>query len=602
LLHFAVMQSWPDARSEYPRRIAFWSEAIARGERIHNLVANLRLAAAGAGAVVVWLAFVRDAISPAWILAPLAGFIALVAIHARVLERKERAARARRLYERGVDRLEGRWAGSGPDGARFLADHPYARDLDVFGHGSLFQLLDTARTEAGEDTLADWLRRPSTIDEILARQTAVVELAPQVEFREALAVIAAEAHVGRTSALDRWSALSPVGLSVAVGALFAACGAVTAVLVTAVLMGRAPASVVLSWLLIEIAVAARWRRQVADAVHRIDTASDDLSLFRELLETIEGAVFVAPWLAALHARLVCGGVRPSRQIARLQSFTSLLNQFQHNPYFRVIGTPLLVGAVLAVAIDRWHAAHGRALAGWLRAVGELEALASLATYAYEHPAHPFPTLTTAGPAFDAKAIAHPLLSEEAVPNDVGLGGPGPQVLIVSGSNMSGKSTLLRAVGVNVVLGLAGAPVRAASLVLSPVVLGATIKVEDSLLAGQSRFYSEILRIRDIVETARGTLPLLFLLDEILHGTNSYDRRIGAEAIVRALVEAGAIGLITTHDLALTELASTLGRRAANVHFEDRIVDGKMVFDYRMREGVVERSNALALMRAIGLDV
>jgi MutS domain V len=592
-----------EARSEYPRRIAFWREAIARGERIHNLVSNLRLAAAGAAAAVAWLAFVRDAISPAWTLAPLAGFIVLVAVHARVLERKERAARARRLYERGVDRLEGRWAGSGPDGARFLADHPYARDLDVFGHGSLFQLLDTARTEAGQDTLADWLCRPAVIGEILARQAAVVELAPRVEFREALAVIAAEAHVGRTSALDRWAALSPVGLSVAVGALFAASGAVTAVLVTAALMGRAPASVVLTWLLIEIAVAARWRRPVADAVHRIDTASDDLGLFRELLETIEGAVFVAPWLAALHARLVCGGVRPSRHIARLQSLASLLDQYQHNPYFRVIGTPLLVGAVLAVAIDRWHAAHGRALAGWLKAVGELEALASFAAYAYEHPADPFPTLTTAGPVFDARAIAHPLLSEsEAVPNDVGLGGQGPQVLIVSGSNMSGKSTLLRAVGVNVVLGLAGAPVRAVSLVLSPVALGATIKVEDSLLAGQSRFYSEILRIRGIVETARGPLSLLFLLDEILHGTNSYDRRIGAEAIVRALVEAGAIGLITTHDLALTELAATLGRRAANVHFEDRIVDGKMVFDYRMREGVVERSNALALMRAIGLDV
>jgi len=375
------------------------------------------------------------------------------------------------------------------------------------------------------------------------------------------------------------------------------------VLVTAAFMGRAPGSVVLAWLLIEIAVAARWRRQVADAVRRIDTASGDLSLFRELLETIEGAVFEAPWLAALHERLVSGGVRPSRHIARLQSIASLLDQYQHNPYFRAIGTPLLVGGVLAVAIDRWHLAHGRALAGWLKAVGELEALASFATYAYEHPADPFPTLTTAGPVFDAKAIAHPLLSgSEAVPNDVGLGGTGSQVLIVSGSNMSGKSTLLRAVGVNVVLGLAGAPVRAASLVLSPVALGATVRVEDSLLAGESRFYSEILRIRAIVEIARGPLPLLFLLDEILHGTNSYDRRIGAEAIIRALVEAGAIGLITTHDLALTELVSTLGHRAANVHFEDRIVDGKMVFDYRMREGIVERSNALALMRAIGLDV
>src|SRR5260370_14905031 len=170
----------------------------------------------------------------------------------------------------------------------------------------------------------------------------------------------------------------------------------------------------------------------------MDTASDGLSLVRGLVETIEGAVFGAPWLAALRARLVRDGVRPSHHIARLQSFASLLDQYQHNPYFRVLATPLLVGGVLAVAIDRWHLAHGRALAGWLKAVGELEALASFATYAYQRPADPFPTLTTVGPVFDAKAIAHPLLAEsEAVPNDLGLGGHGPPVLIVNGSNMSG---------------------------------------------------------------------------------------------------------------------------------------------------------------------
>ena len=183
-----------------------------------------------------------------------------------------------------------------------------------------------------------------------------------------------------------------------------------------------------------------------------------------------------------------------------------------------------------------------------------------------------------------------------------LGGDHPHVIVVSGSNMSGKSTLLRSVGVNVVLALAGAPVRASALRLSPLVLGATLKVEDSLEAGRSRFYAEILRIRTIADAARGPVPLLFLLDEILHGTNSYDRRIGAEAIVRALAEGGAIGLVTTHDLALTELPSRLSVPAVNMHFEDRLEDGRMVFDYRMRPGVVEHSNALALMRAIGLEV
>jgi DNA mismatch repair ATPase MutS len=168
--------------------------------------------------------------------------------------------------------------------------------------------------------------------------------------------------------------------------------------------------------------------------------------------------------------------------------------------------------------------------------------------------------------------------------------------------MSGKSTLLRAIGLNVVLALSGAPVRATHLSLTPLAIGATLRVEDSLQEGHSRFYAEILRMRGIVDICRGPIPLLFLLDEILHGTNSHDRRIGAEGIVQALVNAGAIGLMTTHDLALTELVSTLGSLASNVHFEDRIEDGRMVFDYRMRGGVVEHSNALELMRAVGLDV
>jgi DNA mismatch repair ATPase MutS len=232
----------------------------------------------------------------------------------------------------------------------------------------------------------------------------------------------------------------------------------------------------------------------------------------------------------------------------------------------------------------------------------VEALEAIATYAYEHEGQPFPTVTDAV-VFHAVAVAHPLLpAESAVANDVRLGGDGPRVIVVSGSNMSGKSTLLRAVGLNVVLALAGAPVRAKALTLAPVAIGATLRVDDSLEEGYSKFYSEILRIRAIVDAANASPPLLFLLDEILHGTNSYDRRVGAEAIVRALVDAGAIGLITTHDLALTELPGRFDGLAANTHFEDRLEDGRMVFDYRMRPGVVEHSNALALMRAIGLDV
>jgi DNA mismatch repair ATPase MutS len=243
------------------------------------------------------------------------------------------------------------------------------------------------------------------------------------------------------------------------------------------------------------------------------------------------------------------------------------------------------------------------VAAWLTSVGECESLAALGTYAFEHPADPFPSLEEGEVVFDAADLGHPLIHVSvAVRNDVRLGGASPHVLMISGSNMSGKSTLLRAAGVNVVLALAGAPVRATRLRLSRLVLGSALHVEDSLQEGHSRFYAEILRIRGVVDLARGPVPVLFLLDEILGGTNSHDRRIGAEAIVRALAQTGAIGLVTTHDLALTQLVSSLGVPAANVHFEDRLEDGRMIFDYRMRPGVVEHSNALALMRAVGLDV
>jgi DNA mismatch repair ATPase MutS len=259
-----------------------------------------------------------------------------------------------------------------------------------------------------------------------------------------------------------------------------------------------------------------------------------------------------------------------------------------------------------VAIDRWHGAYGPRVVLWLKAIGELEALSALGTYAFEHSHDPFPILAESGPLLVARALGHPLMIDAAsVRNDVVLGGGAPGIIVISGSNMSGKSTLLRSVGVNVVLAQAGAPVRATELTLSPLAIGATLKVEDSLQAGHSRFYAEILRIRDIVQTARDAgsrRATLFLLDEILHGTNSYDRRIGAEAIVRALARLGAIGLVTTHDLALTALPERLGDVAVNMHFEDRLEDGRMTFDYRMRPGVVEHSNALALMRAVGLDV
>jgi len=589
-------------RAEYQRRVALWDERIANGERQHIRLSNLRLAVAGVTAFTGWLVFFRSSAPIITFIVPGLLFLVLVVIHALLLQRNERAARAKRLYMRGLERMDGKWVGTGPDGARFESEHAYARDLDLFGSGSLFQLLTTARTEAGEETLADWLRVPADVDEIRGRQHGVQELRGRLDFREDLAVLAAEAHVGRTSALDQWARTSPLGLPAIAGALFAVSAAGTAATISLALADLVDVWVPLAWLLLQIGLVAVWRRQITEAAHRIEAPSLDLRLLVALLARVERETFSSPRLVGIHRRLMQEKIAPSACLKRLQTFVAALDSL-HNPLFAPFGALLLVRSQASVAVDRWHARHGAALASWLDALGELEALSSLAAFAYERPDHPFPSVEREGPLLEADALAHPLIvSHAAVPNDLRLGGEWPRVLVVSGSNMSGKSTLLRAIGCNVVLALAGAPVSATSMKLSLLAIGATLRVEDSLQAGLSRFYAEILRIRTIVELAAGPLPLLFLLDEILHGTNSHDRRIGAEAIVRTLVDAGAIGLVTTHDLALTAFTGSLAAAAVNVHFEDRIDNGTMVFDYRMRPGVVEHSNALELMRAVGLKV
>lgn len=596
------MSATSDApRSLYTRRLADLAAARSVGERRHQLVSNLRLFVFAVAGVMAWLTFVTNAVGAAWLLLPAVAFAALMIAHATVLNANDRTERAQRYCERGLSRLDSTWHGSGPDGARFLEGHPYAADLDLFGSGSLFQLLDTAKTEAGEDTLADWLRGPAAPDVIRERQQAVAELRDKPDVRERLAVIAAEAHVSRTGALVTWANSAPVELKTSRAVLFALCGAVNGVLVAFWLAGAMPGLPVVAWLAFSGGVALGHRRRVWQVLRRADAAADDLSLFEALLRELEQAQFSASRLSALRVAFD-GQAPPSVLIARLRRLIAVRDLLR-NELARPVGLLLLVRSQTAVAIDRWHREHRSSLLAWIAAVGEFEALASLATYAHEHPGDPFPTVTVGGPLFDGQELGHPLLPDAtAVRNSVSLGGASPRVLIVSGSNMSGKSTLLRAVGTNVVLALAGAPVRASRLELSVLTLGATMSFGDSLQQGHSRFYSEILKIRDIVSLTSGPLPVLFLLDEILGGTNSHDRRIGAQAIVRSLVASGAIGLVTTHDLALTDLAADPDVRAKNVHFEDHIEGGRMLFDYRMRDGVVERSNALELMRAVGLTV
>lgn len=589
----------------YHRRLEYFRDDHARAERSFRAVGTARVAALAALIAVGGIGFGPGWISPWWLLLPVAVSIALTILHDRVEETRSRAARGVAFYERALARLDGVWIGSGNQGERFRDPrHVYADDLDLFGRGSLFEFLSTARTGAGESLLASWLLAPADRDQAIARQQSVAELRPRADLREQLALIGEDvrASVDAGSAA-RWGTAEPVRFF-AGARMFASLLAAAAVATLALWIAHLlPLFVFLTVLLAEIGFWMALRRPAELVTEAVATPAKELRLIVRLLELLERQDFLSPRLAELKRELGTGAAAASRRIRRLSRSIDNLDSARNSDIFRALTAPLLWIPHFAMAIESWRRASGPRVGAWLAAIGEVEALCSLAAFAYERPAAIFPELDPCGgPVFDAAAMHHPLIPQSAsIANDVALGG-GVRLWIVSGSNMSGKSTLLRAVGLNTVLAWAGSPVVCGRMRVSRVAIGASLRASDSLADNRSRFYAEIERLRDIVNLAREGRPTLFLLDELLSGTNSHDRRIGAEALVRGLVERGAIGMVTTHDLALARIDDTLGPRARNVHFEDHLEGGEIRFDYVVRDGVVTRSNALELMRAVGLDV
>jgi hypothetical protein len=579
---------------EYERRRTAKQAEVAELRRIDDRVGTVGLWGATAAAILLVLLFL-GLLKAVWIAIPVAVLLVARFIHARYDARMRVLDAGVRHYDLGLARMDDRWAGQGRDGKEFEeAGHPYAGDLDLFGRGSLFELLCTAQTRTGERTLARWLLAPGTPAEIRDRQAAVRELRDRLDLREDLSRLGGDVAAGlKPEELIAWGG-APSELPREIRILARLLTAASLATLTLFVLGVSAwpfATVILSILMFNWRVSGR----VGRVTELGERAERELDLLTGVLRRVGGESFSSPRLRALQESL-------REATSRLERLATLIQRLQsvRNELIRALAGLILWKAHCAFALENWRAAWGQEIPRWLEAVGEIEALGALALYAYENPDDPFPEILEEGARFDGEQLGHPLLLRRScVRNDVRLGGA-PRVLIVSGSNMSGKSTLLRTVGVNAVLALAGAPVRARRLAISPLAVGATIRVQDSLQAGMSRFYAEISRIKQMMEIASGPRPLLFLLEEVLAGTNSQDRKAGAEILMREFLSRNAIGLLTTHDLALAGAADALDGAAENVHFEDQLVDGKLAFDYVLRPGVVTKSNALALMRAIGL--
>lgn len=587
---------------EYRRRLAARQTASTQVAARIDRLGQWRLGVVLAGVAVLLAAQSGGWFSSWWAALALLPVGVLFVLGVRLSDHQRWYDRLARYYELGLRRLNGDWPGTGNAGERFLdPPHLAAVDLDLFGEGSLFERLCTARTAEGEARLANWLLTPARASVVTERQHAVRELRDRPDLREALAATGAEAAGGvDVSRLIRWGeAVRPDPQEWRVRAVFA-LGWVNVFTCAAWLLAGAPPALFVVTFIASAAVALPLSGWAKASVSAVEDTARHLTVLSGVLSRFERESFADPLLARTQARLSFGTVTASDQIRELSRLAEWLAA-RRNPMFLPIRLLLLWDVRMAEHIGRWRAACGERVRDWCDAVAELEALSSLAAYSHENPDDPFPTVTDGPPRFAGMGLGHPLMgAEKCVRNDVRLDEV-TRAYVVSGSNMSGKSTLLRTVGVNAILAIAGGPVRAVALTLTPLRVTATLRVQDSLSDGRSRFFAEVVRVRAAIGAARAG-PVLFLFDELFAGTNSADRVRGAAGVIRALLDAGAIGLVTTHDLAVTELPPGVREIVRNVHFADQWANGEMTFDHAMRPGVVPHTNGVALMRAVGLEV
>ena len=587
---------------EYKRREQLREAQAAQYERIHINLGYARLLLVVAALVVVWLSVYQRLFSALWILLPVVAFVAIAIYHSGVLRKSSQAHLAIEVYRDGLARIEDRWEGRNDRERRTdVAESLYAADLDLFGSGSLFELLCTARTRMGEDTLAKWLLAPASLSEIRERQAALSDLRDRLDLREDLAIAEGRLKIGvHPEELLLWAEDTSPPLQGWIR-WFAPLLAITAI-ATALYWGYSGVRIpFLTVVLIEGILTYVLRKQIDKVIGGTDQALQNLQLVSSLIARAEKESFEASKLQALQAEFSSHHLPASQAIARLANLVQYINSLD-NLFIKIVNIPLLYSVQVAFAVQSWRQKHGSAVRRWLFALGEVEALISLATYSYEHPSDPFPEFVDGASTFTAQQLGHPLIpASKCVRNDITLDEK-TRALLISGSNMSGKSTLMRSVGINAVLAMCGAPVRAHRLQLTPIHVAASILVNDSLHEGSSRFYAEIKRLRAICDQAEQHASVLFLLDELLQGTNSVDRLTGAKGIVHALIESGAIGLISTHDLALTQISQPDDHRLRNMHFQDHIENGEMRFDFKLQEGVVTKSNGVELMRLVGLKV
>lgn len=532
-------------------------------------------------------------------------FLFLIGKHNEVKNKIKYLGNLIEINRAALLRFSDQWTGFVNNGEKYLAaEHPYAGDLNVFGQGSLFQYINSTTSYMGEEILVKLLRDRADYDKIKPRQQAVKTLASKLDWRQDFQAVGMEEKTQNRDPgpLLAWAAEKPVLLNNRYIKFILLLPIITLAFIILPAINSVSLYIPITLLATHLLIAIWGEMVVRKAFGDTGKALSELQRYSRLLKYIEQEKFQDPLLVSLKRDLLGDHITSSHQIKILAKLGERNNYRQSPAFHFIINVAVFWDLRTLIKLERWKKQSGKFLHKWLKVVGEFEALSSLAILAYDNPNWAFPEVIDGPPKFETASLGHPLINAETrVCNDVSLSTPGT-VFIITGSNMSGKSTLLRTIGINLVLAYAGAPVCAKGMSCSVMNIYSGMQIKDDLESKTSTFYAELKRIKLILDGAKLGEPIIFFLDEIFKGTNSKDRILGAQMLIRKLVTLPTIGLITTHDLELGALEKEHPELIKNFHFTDQIENDKISFDYRLKKGISQRTNAIALMKLIGLEI
>lgn len=582
-----------------------------RKKQIHiaNMIANTRAGIfLGGVGVSVYMYFTRNYILCAGILfITFFLFTWLVIQHRRIQQKIQTTSNYSFINEQSIKRLQGKWTEFVDSGEEFCdLKHPYSHDLDIFGASSLFQMINTAYTWMGRNQLKEFLVNfPDTAQQIKKRQEAIKELSSKIKWRQRLIVEAALLSPKHTDpqSLKQWAEeKQPMYENKSLIWMTFCLPFITIMFVIIYLITlKIPFYIPLMLLLIQYLILRYNKKERINALSTVYQYKESLRVYMHILKHIDKVAFQSEFFQELKEKMQDTGKHTAyQQINRLVKISDTISNRSNSLYF-IFNILLLWDYHAMIRLENWKKTSGHLVQDWLEVIGEMEALTSLSGLQYDHSEWAVPTFDEGLPKLYAKELGHPLLSEDKVCNDITIQLPSG-ILLITGSNMSGKSTLLRTAGVNLVLAYTGAPVCAQCFECSIMSIYSCMRTRDNLDEGISSFYAELLRIRMVIEAINKEDQVFFLLDEIFKGTNSADRHTGARTLIKRLSRQGAIGLVSTHDLELGVLEEETNRRIRNFHFREYYEDDRIAFDYKLRPGISTTRNALYLMKMAGIDV